>query len=83
MLFRSEKNKRNYRPQALHLARIRKMQEVDYPDGEWRNKDGRPITKDKVVIAWRQQHPSGNKADCIRDTGLSRPTVAKYWNIKV
>ena len=47
------------------------------------NKDGRPITKDKVVIAWRQQHPSGNKADCIRDTGLSRPTVAKYWNIKV
>ena len=80
---RIEKNKRNYRPQALHLARIRKMQEVDYPDGEWRNKDGRPITKDKVVIAWRQQHPSGNKADCIRDTGLSRPTVAKYWNIKV
>lgn len=24
--------------------------------------------------------PDGRKADCIRDTGLSKPTVYKWWD---
>ena len=26
-------------------------------------------------------YPDGKKADCIRDTGLSKPTVYKWWSV--
>lgn len=75
---RIDRNKRNGRRQGDHLRRARAVQAVDYPDGEWRNKDGRPSAR-HTVRAWRELHPDGRKADCIRDTGLSKPTVYKYW----
>ena len=80
-------NKRNKRPQAVHLGRARAVQAFDDPDGIWRNRDGRPKgakdkkprkTKSEIVQEWRQRHPDGKKADCIRDTGLSKPTVYKW-----
>lgn len=40
---------------------------------------GRP-TADATVREWQQLHPDGTKAACIRDTGLSKPTVYKWWN---
>lgn len=73
-----QKNKRNGRKQKIHLERARAVQEIDYPDGEWRNKEGRP-TAEQTVIEWQQLHPSGRKADCIRETGLSKKTVYKWW----
>ena len=50
-----------------------------YPDGEWRNKVGAP-SKASQVRAWREAHPAGRKADCIRETGISKPTVLKWWD---
>ena len=73
-----EKNKRNGRRQKDHVRRITVLRDLDHPDGQWRNKDGRP-KKAEVVKAWRQAHPDGNKAACIRETGLSKPTVYKWW----
>lgn len=70
-----QKNKRNYRKQAVHLARARAVQAIDYPDYEWA---GRPSEEEKVK-QWQRQHPDGRKADCIRETGLSKPTVYKWW----
>lgn len=35
--------------------------------------------KSKIVEEWQRQHPDGKKADCIRETGLSKPTVYKWW----
>jgi hypothetical protein len=72
------KNKRNGRKQPEHLRRARAVQVVDYPDGEWRNKKGAP-TAETTVLAWQKAHPDGRKVDCIRDTGLSKPTVYKWW----
>ena len=40
--------------------------------------EGRP-TAEKTVKQWQQKHPEGKKADCIRETGLSKPTVYKWW----
>lgn len=68
----------NGRTQAEHLQRARAVQTVDYPNGEWRNKAGAPTGQQKV-LTWRAAHPDGKKADCIRDTGLSKPTVYKWW----
>lgn len=74
-----QKNKRNGRPQVIHMATMRAIQGVIDPDGAWRNKDGRP-TKKEQVQKWRAAHPDGRKADCVRDTGLSKPTVYKWWD---
>jgi hypothetical protein len=71
-------HRRNGRPQAVHLRRIRTLVNADYPDGSWRNKDGRPKL-DNVVREWRAAHPDGKKAQCIRDTGLAKHTVYKWW----
>ena len=35
--------------------------------------------KKEVVQNWRRNNPKGTKADCIRETGLSKPTVYKWW----
>lgn len=74
-----EKNKRNGRKQSQHLERARAVQMVDYPNREWINKEGAP-TKDEIVKEWRKNHPNGKKVECIRETGLSKPTVYKWWD---
>lgn len=76
-----EKNKRNYRKQADHLERARAVQNIDYPNGEWRNSEGRP-DKAEIVEEWRKLHPDGKRAECIRDTGVDKKTVYKWWDGK-
>ena len=36
-------------------------------------------SKEEIVKEWRSQHPEGRKADCIRETGLDKKTVYKWW----
>lgn len=74
-----EKNKRNglKQDQHLYLARRRKedMKAIGLP---MKAPEGRP-DKAEIVLEWRKSHPDGKKADCIRDTGLSKPTVYRWW----
>ena len=74
-----EKNRRNYRKQKDHLKRARAVQSIDYPDGEWRNKEGRP-SKEQIVKEYRKSNPNARKSQCIRDTGLDKKTVYKWWD---
>lgn len=64
--------------QHLYLARRRKedMKTIGLP---MKASEGRP-NAEQVVKAWRESHPDGRKADCIRETGLSKPTVYKWWS---
>ena len=39
---------------------------------------GRP-EKAEIVADWCRKNPNGTKADCIRETGLSKKTVYKWW----
>lgn len=54
----------------------RAIQEInDKVNGtNWREGNGRP-TAEQTVKEWQQAYPEGRKADCIRETGLSKPTV--------
>lgn len=79
---RIEKNKRNGRKQDVHLQRARAVQMIDYPNYEWRNKNGRPEKK-MIVWEWRKQHPDGKKIECHRETGLSRITIDKWWDVHI
>lgn len=77
-----KKNKRNGRKQAEHLARIRLLQQYDYPNGTWRgsgNRNGKGRTKDKIIKQWRQDNPAGTIKECIEQTQISKSTVYKYW----
>ena len=75
--------KRRSKPlkQEKHLEVMRAIQGVVNPD--WREGNGRPSgsgTAQEQVRAWRKAHPQGKKAECLRDTKLSKPTVYKWWD---
>lgn len=72
-----KKNKRNGRKQMLHLKMARSNLEILNEDNG-KALQGRPA-KANIVQLWQQEHPNGRKADCIKDTGLSKPTVYKWW----
>ena len=75
-------NKRNYRPQSEHIRIMNAVREVLHPNGSWRNTDGRPKgsgTKAEQIKAWRLANPNGKKIDCHRETGITRPTIDKWW----
>lgn len=74
-----KRNKRNGRKQEQHIKIMNAIRDIEHPNGEWRNKEGRP-SKQEIVKQWRILHPSGRKIDCERQTGLSRPTVLKWWS---
>lgn len=74
-------NKRNGRKQAQHLMLARGQLEILRRLGEVST--GRPWgsgTKKDQVVAWRNAHPEGSKADCHRDTGLDPKTIRKWWD---
>ena len=76
-----EKNKRNGRPRAIHIARVNQMRKFDrdvLEEDPYIN-NGRPSMAG-VVKWWRQMNPDGTKAECIRETGLARSTVWKWWD---
>ena len=74
------KNKRNYRKQKDHIVLMHMMKKLKKELGE-EVKEGRPDKKE-IVAKWRFRNPNGRKCDCIRETGLSEPTVYKWWNYK-
>lgn len=76
-----KKNKRNGRKQEAHLYLARRRKEDMKIIGETVN-EGRPKgsgTAEQTVRKWQESHPEGKKADCIRETGLSKKTVYKWW----
>lgn len=74
-----EKNKRNGRNIHEHVEYMNTIREYKIKNGEC--KMGRPIGSDKseIIKVWRQKNPNGKKSDCIKQTGLSKPTVYKWW----
>lgn len=79
-------NKRNGLKQANHLEIARAIQVIkDRQQGKnWREGNGRPKgsgTKEHIIKEWRVKNPKGTKAQCIKKTGLSKPTVYKYWEM--
>ena len=71
-----QKNKRNYIKRSIHLERARAVQAIDYPNNSWAGRNSKKV----VVNQWQLDNPNGRKIDCVRETGLSKPTVLKWWN---
>ena len=78
-----EKNRRNGRKQADHIKLMNFIREEVNGNKNWREGNGRPKgsgTAEQTVMEWRQEHPEGTKKECKDATGLSYPTIRKWWN---
>lgn len=73
-----EKNKRNYRKQSLHLKLARANKAILKEAGEMKP-EGRPSRREEVQ-EWKRNNPLGSKADCVRETGISKATVYRNWD---
>lgn len=82
-----KKNKRNYRKQSLHLKLARANRDIlcEEKGIKWDANNGRKKgsgTKADEIKEWRKLNPEKRKIDCFRETGISRPTIDKWWNSK-
>lgn len=75
-----EKNKRNGQKQADHLEEARAIRDIRMrrQNRDWRDGNGRP-SAEQIVRDWVTRNPGKRKADCIRETGLDKKTVYKWW----
>lgn len=73
-----KKNKRNYRKQSTHLKIARSILEVLNAEADIKLQ-GRP-SKAVDVIIWKKTNPNGSVKDCMKETGIARATIYKYWN---
>ncbi len=76
-----KKNRRNGLSKAENLEVARHLQSIQDKKNNtnWRDGNGRK-SKLNIVAAWRVANPEGRKVDCIRETGLGKTTVNKWWN---
>lgn len=72
-------NKRNGRPQALHLEGARAIQEInDKANGTcWRDGNGRKPKRDEIRV-YAAEHPDASHAAIAKALGVSRTTVIKW-----
>lgn len=75
-----QKNKRNYRKQSDHVKMMNFIRDELNQNKTWNKVGNGRKQKKEVVQNWRRSHLNGKKADCIRDTGLDKKTVYKWWN---
>lgn len=73
-----EKNKRNYRKQKDHIDYMNNIREYKISRDECTA--GGRNTKEEIVREWQEKNPDGTKYRCIKETGLAKHTVYKWWN---
>lgn len=76
-------NKRNGRKQVVHLQIARATRDILHPEG-WQNKNGRPSDRQAILDFMREKYLKNwefpKKSEVIRETGISKPTVYKYYD---
>ena len=80
-----EAAKRNFRSREEHMRRMCEAYKSIHDEdrgGDGEETRGRK-SLEHMVRQWRDEHPGNeNKSECARDLGISRPTVARWWDIE-
>lgn len=87
---RIDPTRRNHRTRKDHLQIARAIRDVKqtnlgrvWTDGNSRRGcPNKSHPKQRVVRAWREANPTGRKIECHRETGLSRVTIDKWWDVE-
>lgn len=69
-------SRRNGRSRSMHLKIARATRDAIHEN--WRENNGRK-SLENIVKEWKEKNPEKNKASCIKETGLSKPTVYRWW----
>lgn len=72
---RINRNKRNYRPQAMHLKGARAVRDAFHEN--WRKGNGRP-KKEELVKDYIAENPGLSVTQIAKELKISRPTIYKY-----
>ncbi len=86
--FRRVMTKRNGRTQKEHVKRMSQIRDIDHPDGSWRGsgrKKGstKDVTTSPAAITIKNyllKNPTASKYAIIKNTGLTKPTVYKWYD---
>lgn len=70
-------NKRNYRKRADHVLLMNRMKDFKRELNELN--EGRP-SKREIIKNFRLLNPNAQKIECHKTTGISLPTIRKWWN---
>lgn len=73
-------NKRNGRKQKDHIKMMNFIRDELNKNTTWNKIGNGRKPKKEVVQAWKKANPNGTKAQCVRETGLTKPTVYKWWD---
>lgn len=74
-----ERNKRNYRRLEDHVKYMRGIRALRASLGENVSGGGRP-SKRNEILEYLTEHPEARKCDVIRETGIGKTTVNKYYD---
>lgn len=75
-----KKNKRNGRKQKDHIRIMNFVRDEINQNKTWNKVGNGRKPKEDIVRQWRLKNPNGKKAECIRETGLDKKTVYKWWD---
>ena len=69
---------------GINLCSVRDIYISKQKDGQLKNiqitfNPSEMSANQKIVMDWQAKNPNGTKMECHRDTGVSRPTINKYW----
>ena len=70
--------KRNGRSKADHLQWVNGQRKQKHDQAGEPYGGGRP-DKCQAIHQWQREHPNGTKIECHRETGISRPTIDRWW----
>lgn len=70
--------KRNGRKRAEHLKIMNAVRDIDYPNGEWREGNGRKPQHKEAVEQYFEEHPEATVSDCASDLNIARSTVYRW-----
>lgn len=73
------KNKRNGRTQSDHIRLMNFVRDELNNNSTWNKVGNGRKSKQDIVQEWKKLNPEGSKYRCIKETGLSKPTVYKWW----
>ena len=79
--FEFEKQVRN-KSNLSRKENLAQIVEKRKQSGEW-FPNGKSCHKKAAVEQWQQNNPKGTIAECIRDTGITRKTINKYWKKEI
>lgn len=73
-------NRRNYRTQKDHVRMMNFVRDEINQNKTWNKIGNGRKSKQNIVKVWRRKNPTGRKIDCHRQTGISRPTIDRWWD---